>query len=101
MSSVKFPDRLEVGGVLAALLPFVVTFSSSSTHTVNGRVVEESSTDYFAILAGIAAVGIGVMILAQLVPNTAENDRVKRLALMVGIIAVGAYQLLVRGFGVL
>lgn len=97
---VKFPSQLEIGGIVAALLPFICTFSTSSTRTVNGRVVEETSTDYVAIVAGLIAIGIGISIFTTLFPRTDEYDRMKRLALIVGIIAVGAFQLLVRGIGV-
>jgi hypothetical protein len=97
----RFPSRLEIAGVAAALLPFICSFSTKSTHTVNGRVVEETSTDYVAILAGLVAIGIAATILVTIFPETAANDRLKRLGVIVLIAAVGAYQLLARGAGII
>ncbi|MBN1563105.1 MAG: hypothetical protein JXA10_04655 [Anaerolineae bacterium] len=98
--SIKFPSQLEIAGIVLAAMPFVCTFSTTSTKTVNGRVVEESSTDYVAILAGLAAVGLAAAILATLFPNTAQEDRIKRIGAIVVIALLGAYQLLGPGLGV-
>jgi hypothetical protein len=98
---IRFPSQVEIIGIVAALLPFVCKISQSSTKTVNGKVVEHTSTDYVAILAGAAAIGIAVFILVTLFPNTAANDRLKRLGAVLVIAAIGAYQLLVRGLGII
>jgi uncharacterized membrane protein len=100
-SGLRFPSQLEIAGIVAALLPFVCKFSQTSKTTVNGRVVEDTSTDYVAILAGLVAIGIAVTILVTLFPNTAENDRLKRLGAVAAIAILGAYQLLVRGAGII
>lgn len=97
----RFPSQLEIAGIVMAVLPFVCKFSETSTKTVNGRVVEHTSIDYVAILAGLAAIGITAAILVGIFPRTAENDRLKRIGVMVVIAAVGVYQLLVRGIGII
>lgn len=98
-AGIRFPSRLEIVGLAAALLPFICKVSTTSTKTVNGRVVEKTSTDYVAILAGLVAIGIAVTILTTIFPNTAPHDRWKRIAVIVVIGVVGAYQLLGRGLG--
>ena len=99
-SSIKFPSQLEIAGIVLALLPFVCSFSTSSTKTVNGRVVEESSTDYVAIVAGLVAIGIAATIFTTLFPQTNQDDRIKRIGTIVVIAALGVFQLLGRGLGV-
>jgi hypothetical protein len=98
--NVGFPSRLEIAGIAAALLPFICKASQTSTKTVNGRVVEHTSTDYAAILAGVVAIGIAVALLVTIFPNIASHDRLKHLGVVVVIGAIGAYQLLVRGLGI-
>jgi len=99
--TVRFPSRLELAGIAAALLPFICKVSTSSTKTVNGKIVEHTATDYAAILLGLAALGIAVAILVTIFPHTAQEDRLKRIGVIVVIAAIGAYQLLVRGAGIL
>jgi len=96
---IKFPSQLEIAGIVLAALPFVCSFSSSSTRTVNGRVVEESNFDVVAAVAGAVAIGIGVFIVTYLA-RTHADDRLKRMGVIAGVILVGAFQLLVRGLGV-
>ena len=98
-NGIAFPSKAEIAGIVLALLPFICTFSTSSSRSVNGRVVEESSTDYAAIALGAVAIGVGVFLLTYLA-NTAAEDRMKRMGLIAGIILVGAFQVLVRGLGV-
>ncbi len=100
-ASIRFPSQLEIAGIVTALLPFICTFSQTSTKTTNGRVVEQTSTDYVAILAGLAAIGIAATILITVFPHTAENDRLKRIGAMAVIGVLGAYQMLVRGAGII
>jgi hypothetical protein len=88
---------LEIAGIVAAVLPFICNFSTSSKTTVNGKVVEETSINYVAILAGLVAIGIAATILVTLFPKTADNDRLKRIGALVVIGAIGVYQLVVRG----
>ena len=95
-----FPSPIEIAGVAAALLPFVCSFNTSSSRTVNGVIVEESSTDFVAIGAGAVAIALGLYIITTLLPQTAAEDRLKRLAVVALMLAVGVYQVLVRGLGV-
>lgn len=89
----EFPDKSEIAGIVAAAAPFICTFSTTST--VNGQVV--SSTDYAGIALGIVAILIGLSTI-RLWATTAPADLMKRRALTVGIIALGAFQL-ARGLG--
>jgi len=98
-SSIRFPSQIEIAGIVLAVLPFICRFGSSSTHTVNGRVVEESHFDLVATLAGAVAIGIGVFIITYLA-RTDPEDRLKRMGVIAGVIAVGAFQVLVRGLDV-
>jgi hypothetical protein len=100
-TGIRFPSQLEIAGIAAALLPFVCKVSQTSTKTVNGRVVEHTSTDYVAILAGLVAIGIAATILVTVFPNTDEDDRLKRIGAIAVIGILGAYQLLARGVGVI
>ncbi len=98
-SGIRFPSTVEIAGLAAALVPFVCKFTSSSKKTVNGRVVEQSSTDFVAIVLGLVAIGIGLYIATTLLPQTDSSDRMKRLAVIAVILVVGAYQLAGRGLG--
>jgi hypothetical protein len=101
--TVTFPSPLDIGGLALAVLPFICSFGSSSTTTVNGQVVEESSIDLFDILGGGGAVLLGLYIAATLLSQTSEADRPKRIALIVGVILLGVYHVatgldLIEGF---
>jgi hypothetical protein len=96
----RFPSQIEIAGVAAALLPFVCSFSASSSHTVNGVTVEKSSTDFVAIAAGAVAIALGLFVITTLLPQTAAEDRFKRLAVVALTLAVGVFQVLVRGLSV-
>jgi len=98
-SMFSFPSQVEIAGIAAALIPFICNITTTSTRTVNGRVVEETSTDYVAIVLGLIAVGIAAYIAVSLLPGTDSEDRPKRLAVIAAIAVIGAYQLLARGLG--
>jgi len=89
----EFPDKSEIAGIVAAAAPFICSFSTSSS--VNGVTV--SQMDYAAIALGIVAVLIGLSTI-RLWSSTAPDTLMKRRALTVGIIALGAFQL-ARGLG--
>ena len=98
-NTVKFPSPIELIGLAAAFLPFACKYSTESTQTVNGVVVEHSKTDYAAIILGAIAIVIGLYIAATLLNRTDDNDRWKRYAVVAAIILVGAFQVVGRGFG--
>jgi hypothetical protein len=93
----RVPDKTEIIGFIVGGIPFFCHFTSTSTHTVNGRVVESSSTDFVAIALGVLAVLIALGSF-RLLEYTADDDRIKRIGVMVVIAALGVYQFL-RGIG--
>ncbi len=83
-------------GLGAAIIPFFLSFSSSSSQTVNGQVVEASHLDYVAVPGGAIAVLAGLVALAMGVKVT--TGRGKRLGLAGLVVGLGLFQL-ARGFG--
>ena len=94
----KFPGVVEIGGAIAAIVPFVFTAASVTTHTENGRVVDMVVRDWVAICCGGAAALAGLVAIA-LVARTERSKRALRVAAGVVLIAAGTYSFL-RGFGV-
>ena len=90
-------SRGELVGLLAAIAPFFVSCSSSSTRTVNGRIVESSYFDLFAVVGGGIAVLVALGMLIQF-GETAPEDKYKRIGVFVAMLALGGFQIL-RGFG--
>jgi UDP-N-acetylmuramyl pentapeptide phosphotransferase/UDP-N-acetylglucosamine-1-phosphate transferase len=99
-NTLSFPSQWDIGALAFAVLPFVCNFTTSSSRTVNGRVVEESSFDWFDPLGGGIAILLGVYIAATVLSQTAENDRLKRIALIIGVILLGAFHV-ARGLDLL
>ena len=93
----RVPDKSEIIGFIAGGIPFFCNFTSTSTRTVNGVVVESSYTDYVAIALGAVAVLIAFGSF-RLLEYTADDDRMKRIGVMIAIAALGVYQFL-RGIG--
>ena len=93
----KFPNQLEIIGLVLAGLPFICNFTTSSSTTVNGRVVEESSTNYVALILGPLAILAGLAIF-PILARVDQSTRMKHLAVMVVIIVGGAIQV-ARGVG--
>ena len=93
----RVPDKSEIIGFVVGGLPFFCNFTSTSTRTVNGVVVESSYTDYVAIVLGAVAVLIALGSF-RLLESTADDDRIKRIGIMIVIAALGVYQVL-RGIG--
>ncbi len=93
----KFLTQNDIIGLLAGIVPFFFSCSSSSSRTVNGRVVESSHFDLVAVVGGAIAVLMAVGVLTQF-GTTAPKDRAKRIGLLVVMLALGVFQVL-RGFG--
>lgn len=83
-------------GLVAGIVPFMLSSSSSSSVTVNGHVVESTYRDNVAIAGGAVALLCGV--LAAIAERKPSSVRGTRLAMAVGVLALGAYQI-ARGFG--
>ncbi|MGD9099486.1 MAG: hypothetical protein PVF45_03330 [Anaerolineae bacterium] len=93
----RFLTQNDIIGLLAGIIPFFFSCSSSSSRTVNGRVVESSYFDLVAVVGGAIAALMALGILTQL-STTASEDRGKRIVLLVVMLALGGFQVL-RGFG--
>lgn len=99
MSAARFHERIharEKFGLIAVILPFFISFSSTQTSTLNGVVTTYEEVDYFAILAGTAALlaiwtGIGKLMRQQ--------DRPLHLVLIIAISLLGIYHIL-DGLGI-
>lgn len=88
-----FPNRNEIFALALAFLPFVCSFTDTTRETVNGRVVSETSYDYADVILGALAVLAGLA-LARMIPSYAGDSRLKHLAVVAVVLAVGAFQML-------
>lgn len=81
--------------LFVALLPFIVSFrtSSSSTETDNGvTTISGTSTDYIAVALGPLAILLGLIALVG-ARTKPEGERMKPAGLAALAIVIGAYQL--------
>ena len=85
---------IEVAGILAALLPFVCNMSSITR--INGVVT--SYFDLADVIGGIVAIAIAFMLVSRHWPVLKMG--VAYVALCIGILGFGVYQLL-HGAGIL
>lgn len=90
---IAFPAKVEIIGIVVAAIPLFANFSYS--YSRNGQVV--SYTDYVAIVCGILALLIGVTNY-RLLKHTTDEDLLKRRVAFLGVIGMGAFQLM-RGLG--
>jgi TPR repeat protein len=97
--SLRTPGKsLLILGGIAGAVPFVITMSSSSTSTVNGRVVASHFRDWLAVGGGAVAALCGVLALVAVV-RSRDRNRAMLIAAAVGVLALGGYQI-ARGLGV-
>jgi len=82
-------------GLGAGFLPFVFSFRTSQSTTVNGQVVSSSSLGYVALLGGGIALLAGVV---ALLGASKATDKKKAMAVAGAVLLLGALQL-ARGFG--
>jgi hypothetical protein len=94
-----FPSMLEIAGIVAGIVPFVISMSSSSVQTVNGRVTSFSYSDPVAIGGGIVAALFGLVAAATLLRHTEPAKRPLRILLCLALVGGGAFHIL-RGFGI-
>jgi hypothetical protein len=95
---VAFPDKSEIVAAVLAFAPFICNFSVTSSSSVNGRIVARQSTDYVDIGLGVVAI-LAVLYTLRLWSQTSPEDKLKRIAVFVGLCGLSAYQIL-SGFGV-
>ena len=80
-------------GLVAALVPFVMSSSESSSSSVNGKVVAFHYRDTIALLGGAVAIFCG------LIAAFVDRRRAKRLVVALALVALGGVQI-ARGVGV-
>lgn len=84
-----------IAGLVAGALPFFVNFSTSSSQTINGQVVEAAHFDFVAVPCGALA-----LLLSVVVGITAlGKGKARRLPVAGGVLILGVVQLL-RGSGI-
>jgi hypothetical protein len=86
------PTRSELTALGLALAPFVVYFGESSTHTVNGEVISHYDYNYAGIVLGVVAIVLAFKALLRLRTEAPTQPRVPHWVALVGIAALGAYQ---------
>jgi hypothetical protein len=95
--SVRFPSAIEITGIVACALPFVISTATTSSQSVNGVVTSFEYRDWFAVAGG--GVGIACGLLSAIsIGKTAKAKRALRGLLMLLLVAGGGYQVL-RGLG--
>ncbi len=83
--------------LVAAALPFFISYTKSSSATVNGVVTESSFIDYAAVGGGAAALVLGVLGVALAAKG--GDLKGKAMKFSAAAVALGAFQL-IRGFGI-
>jgi hypothetical protein len=84
-------------GLIAGLLPFLISTSSSSSTTVNGQITSFAYRDNFALAGGAVALLCGI--IAAISERKPSDVRTKRLLVAFAIVALGGFQI-ARGLGV-
>lgn len=93
----RFPNHLEIAGLALAFILFICNFTTTSTTTVNGRVVEQTKINYVALGLGPLTILAGLALLWML-RQIPQEDRLKHLGVMVVIIGLGGVNV-ARGIG--
>jgi len=93
----RVPSIIEIAALIAGVVPFAITSSTLATETVNGRTVTWEYRDWLAIACGCMA-GVGALVSAIQLRRTEPRKRALRIAILVGLLALGAVQIL-RGIG--
>ena len=92
----SLPSMMEIVGLIAAVIPFLVVMSSSHVETVDG-VVHATYRDWLAVTSGASAI-VASVLSALAVRATSPKRRHVRVAIAVVLLALGAYHV-ARGFG--
>ncbi|MCL4878310.1 MAG: hypothetical protein KJ064_16735 [Anaerolineae bacterium] len=93
MQENRFPNQNEIIGLVLAFAPFICNFTTTTTRTVNGVTVEETSTDYADIILGALAVVIALTIIPS-IRAASPDSRLKHAGIFVLVLAVGIFQIL-------
>jgi hypothetical protein len=96
LATPSFPHPLESLGAAAAVLPFFLHYTTSSTRSVNGAVVEAVTRNWVAIGGGALALLAGAFSLAM-ARSTPDETRGKRRLAGLALVAAGFFQLVIRG----
>jgi hypothetical protein len=103
----RVPGTLDYIGLAAALVPFGLSFRSSQSQSFTTTVTDASGnttttssgstkfSDPVALVGGGVAVIIALVLLTQ-IGKVDKSKRALRIGLAVGILALGAVQLVVR-----
>ena len=90
-----FPHPLDYIGGFGALAPFVFSYTTSGTSTVDGEVTSAFVHNWSALAGGGIALLVGLLTLA-LVRSTPRESRTKRLGATAAIVLLGLLHLVVR-----
>lgn len=85
---------LLIAGAIAGAVPFMASYSQTSTTVVNG-VASSTFRDWVAVGAG----GLAIVLALAAIASLAKSKRMKEIAMGVAVLALGGYQV-ARGFGV-
>ncbi|MBN9392569.1 MAG: hypothetical protein J0I20_31330 [Chloroflexi bacterium] len=86
----------DIVGLVAGILPFFLFIGGSTTQTVNGQVVNQSSLNLVALIGG--AIAIIMAFIGFRTMSEREGNRSLYLGLFVVLALLGAYQV-ARGIG--
>jgi TPR repeat protein len=84
-----------IAGAISGALPLMISYSSSSHHTVNGAIVDAYYRDWIAIGGGGIAAVLGLAAIAMALRT---RPRPLMIASAAAVLALGGYQI-ARGFG--
>ncbi len=90
---IPFPTKVEILAIIIAGIPLFANYTFITS--ANGRVT--SYIDYVAIACGALAMIIGATNY-RLLKRTTDEDLLKRRIVFLGVIGMGAFQL-IRGLG--
>ncbi len=91
----KLPHPLDYVGMFGAFAPFVLSFTTSGSSTVDGQVASAYSHNWAALVGGGVALLFGALSLL-LLRTTPAPDRTKRIGLSAMVLVFAVVQLVVR-----
>ena len=86
-------------GLVAGLVPFILSLHSSSSYAINSEVVHSTHLDYVAVPGGGLALLLAAVAMVAGLRDEAAGKGIRALVAL-AVAGLGIYQLL-RGFGVL
>jgi hypothetical protein len=91
----NFPHVLDYIGGAAAIAPFVFSYTTSATSTVNGEIASAYTHNWTALVGGGIALLVGVGTLA-LLRSTPRDARSKRIGATAALVLLGLFHLVAR-----